>query len=189
MATEYWNRAKTAKTYEKDENKVRVIGNNPNALRENPFWPDMALEKLNAPGEVEVDAQNTRVDGMSVTLDVVSRGARNLKTTFYQLDLAPFVARAIEPTFYRDQKRFFADLVCEGVREKLDRGEEIASFAKEARVSTDAAGATSRTRLTFAMEKPSWVASRMMITARWKITVIYRPALSSLLNFAMAAIP
>lgn len=154
LATEYWNRAKTAKTYEKDENKVRVIGNNPNALRENPFWPDMALEKLNAPGEVEVDAQNTRVDGMSVTLDVVSRGARNLKTTFYQLDLAPFVARAIEPTFYRVQERFFADLVCEGVREKLDRGEEIASFAKEARVSTDAAGATSRTRLTFAMEKP-----------------------------------
>lgn len=154
LATEYWNRAKTAKTYEKDENKVRVIGNNPNALRENPFWPDLALEKLNAPGEVEVDAQNTRVDGMNVALDVVSRGARNLKTTFYQLDLAPFVARAIEPTFYRDQKRFFADLVCEGVREKLDRGEEIASFAKEARVSTDAAGATSRTRLTFAMEKP-----------------------------------
>ena len=161
LATEYWNRAKTAKTYEKDENKVRVIGNNPNALRENPYWPDLALEKLNAPGEVEVDAQNTRVDGMSVALDVVSRGARNLKTTFYQLDLAPFVARAIEPTFYRDQERFFADLVCEGVRAKLDRGEEIASFAKEARVSTDAAvlsggqvGVTSRTRLTFAMEKP-----------------------------------
>ena len=161
LATEYWNRAKTAKTYEKDENKIRVSKNTPDAIRENPYWSDFALKKLDEPGEVDVDAKNTRVDGISVTLGVVSRKARNLKTTFYQLDLAPFIARAMEPSFYRNQELFFADLVCEGVRERLDRGEEISSFAREARVSTDAAvlsggqvGATSRTRLTFAMEKP-----------------------------------
>ena len=161
LAVEYWNRAKTAKTYEKDENKIRALGYIPEEFRENPYWPYYVLKKLDEPGEVDVDAKDTRVDGMSVTLGVVSRKARNLKTTFYQLDLAPFIARAMEPGFYRNQDLFFADFVCESVREKLERGEEISSFAKEARVSTDAAvlsggqvGVTSRTRLTFAMEKP-----------------------------------
>ena len=154
LAIEDWNRAKTAKQYEVDEDKTRV--RRPGASGEQIFsHVDMALAKLNnAQAKVAIDGRNTRVEGMNVTLEVSSQKVRNLKTTFYQLDLAPFIKKARSPEFYRKQDSYFLDMVCDGVNQILEHGRKIDSFAKEVRVSNEQTVGAPCATLTFAMERP-----------------------------------
>ena len=123
---------------------------------------DVAIARIQNRRALYLDADKTSVCGTRVSFDVVSRGVRSLKTTFFQIDLAPFVAQSREKSFCSDSNsRFFADLVLKGVSDKLLKETPVSDFAREVRTSIDRVAEDSennaaqhRTSLTFTMEKP-----------------------------------
>ena len=185
-ALELWKRAKTAKVYSVVEqaklffpgfhddsivvdgfNKpIRSdadLGDEEPKLRENvDKYVDAVIAELEKTPAIRVAADGSESEGLRVSMTVFSRDTRALKTTFYQIDLAPFLAKTREPAFTDAPHggELFVNLVAEGVQELFRSETPISSFATEVQSSVAPVAvvegreyAPVRSNLTFNVEK------------------------------------
>ena len=114
----------------------------------------------NAP-RIRIGGEGSGAMGLRVVVDVFSRKVRALKTTFYQIDLASYIARTRDESFYRSTDKSFANLVVEGLQESFEKGTPISSFATEVRSSVDTVSLEegresflTQSSLVFTLDKP-----------------------------------
>ena len=188
-ALELWKRAKTAKVYSiveqakslfdtftfGDRETVNVdgigrgaesdsdLGDNESHFREavaNRL--DLVIAELEKTPKIRVATDGSESQGLRVSTPVFSRNTRALKTTFYQIDLAPFLAKTREPAFTDAPHggELFVNLVAEGVQELFRNETPISSFATEVQSSVAPVAlvegreyAPVRANLTFTLEK------------------------------------
>ena len=188
-ALELWNRAKTAKAYSLVEQAKTLFGVFEFNGREQVFLDelgglesdanlgekearlrelvaariDRVVAELEKTPSIQLVTEGSESKGMRVTLSAFSRHVRALKTTFYHVDLTPFIAGAHDRSFTHAPFNgdLFVNLVAEGLQDLFRNGTPISSFATEVQSSVaDVAVvegreyAPVRTSMTFDLEKP-----------------------------------
>ena len=158
QALELWNRAKNAPSFVKQGASLLPIVNDLKNVDRNSLV-NGAIRKIESVGSISIDGKNGGATGMTVSFDVVSRNVREIKTTFYQLDLAPYIAQTLEPAFIT---KFgdFGNLVSEKIADAIKRFElskiatEVQSETRPVAVDESLRASSTRTPLTFTLEKP-----------------------------------
>ena len=159
-AIELWDRVKSTNSYSQ-ERITRLFGTT------GPT-ETLQIEALQNATTVKIVDEGSESKGMRVSLDVFSQGAKAIKTTFYQLDLAPFVAKTLEKDYYdaRNEnnartEKSFVNFVAEVTRELFAQEKPISSLAREVQSSTfvlpgkeEQTSVPTLVPLTFTLDKP-----------------------------------
>lgn len=187
QALELWNRAKNAPSFVKRDAPLPPIASDLKNVERNSVV-NGAIRKIESVGSISIDGKNGGATGMTVSFDVVSRNVRELKTTFYQLDLAPYIAQTLEPTFitnFGDFGNLISERIADAIRNYrlANIATEVQSETRPVAVDESRRASSTRTPLTFTLEKPG-VYVLQVADANRPVNATYALAFVSRYSFA-----